>query len=127
MLADGYGCFVGPEGETRGWPLGHAKPNEFGIFGLLASTREWVSEIDPKENMSHRRGLCGNSWRDSKRRLESELISYGVTNLKYSFHGFRVVRSRPLQSPAEVQPSRPLQPRQSERSTAETVEVASED
>ncbi|NND99484.1 MAG: protein kinase [Pirellulaceae bacterium] len=100
-LADGYANFNN-EGR-RGWPLGSAKPNGYGIFDLICGTREWVSEVDPDN--PRRRGLCGMSFRYNKETLEPRQIGFGLPDLSYSFHGFRVVRSRPVSAIASTMPA----------------------
>ncbi len=90
-LADGYASFL--EDGRHGWPVGRSKPNDFGIFEMISGTREWVSEND--ESLTHRRGLCGMSWRYNKGTLSPREIGFGLPDLSYSYHGFRVIRSRP--------------------------------
>ena len=102
-LVSGYAVFN--ERGLRGWPIGTAKPNDYGVFAMLTGLREWVSEVDPEN--PHRRGLCGVSFRYRHFRnygsVEAERIGWGLPDLAYTFQGFRVVRSVPIQSPDEEQ------------------------
>ena len=91
-LADGYGIFRVHGRHT--FPVGTAKPNYFGVFTMIGGCREWTSAVDPSN--PKRRALCGMSYRYDKDMLEPEEIGFGLADLRYSFHGFRVVRSRPM-------------------------------
>ena len=104
-LAGGFATFK--DRGLRSWPIGTSKPNDYGIFDMLTGTREWVSEVDPEN--SRRRGLCGVSFRYSHFRgydkLDTRPIGWGLPELAYSFHGFRVVRSLPLDGVASEPPT----------------------
>ena len=93
-LVDGYAAFV--DIGRRGWPVGKTKPNDYGIFDMITSVREWVSDADTKDPL--RRGLCGQSFRQPKSGLVPPRIGFDSPDLKYTFQGFRVVRSRPVEA-----------------------------
>ncbi len=94
-LVHGYARFR--DQGRRGWPLGTTKPNDFGVFDMITGSREWVSEKDPKD--PKRVGLCGYSFRDDfSEAIRPQSIGYDLPDLEYSFNGFRVVRSRPIQT-----------------------------
>ena len=95
ILLDKRGRFL--DKGRRGWPLGTTKPNDLGVFDMITGSREWVSEKDPKD--PKRVGLCGYSFRENfSEEIKPRLIGYDLPDLAYSFNGFRVVRSRLIET-----------------------------
>ena len=92
---EGYGIFA-PESKSVGAPVGRMKPNDYGIFDMPDSVREWVSDSDGN---GVRRGLCGQSYYRDLRELVPPRVAYDTPELSYTYQGFRVVRSIPHDRP----------------------------
>ena len=94
LRVEGYALSVSESGN-RSWPSGNTKPNDYGLFDMLANVREWVSD----SRSGTRRGVCGKYYGN---RFGVDLdpddpskIAWDSPDLTWTYIGFRVARSRP--------------------------------
>ncbi len=93
------------EGTTA---VGEFKPNGFGLYDMLGNVWEWTADHwhqtyagAPADGSSwtsggvaSRRVLRGGSWNGSPRALRAGCRLRLVTDIRYSFFGFRLARTR---------------------------------
>lgn len=91
LLVEGY-ALAASESSGRSWPSGNTKPNDYGLFDMLANVREWVTD----SRSGTRRGVCGKYYGN---RFGLELspddpakIAWDSPDLTWSYIGFRVAR-----------------------------------
>jgi sulfatase modifying factor 1 len=86
-------------------PVGHFKPNAFGLYDMLGNVWEWTEDIyhaDYKgaptdgsawQGDGDKRLLRGGSWNNSPRDVRAAVRYKSDPGLRFSSFGFRVVRS----------------------------------
>jgi formylglycine-generating enzyme required for sulfatase activity len=89
------------DGYANTAPVGHFKPNAFGLFDMLGNVWEWTCSLYEREysgeekkclnNASHF-SLRGGGWDSEPARIRSAFRDMGSPSYRYEYVGFRLVR-----------------------------------
>lgn len=93
-------CYENSDNTTH--PVGQKKANEYGLYDMLGNVWEWCQDLYEPTGSS--RVFRGGSWFDLARSLRSAFRRRVVPGIRYSFLGFRLVRSPLAFGPSDARP-----------------------